>query len=144
MSKAFVKDDAPVPEVEPIRTEVLPVTPRGHRALLEARDAAAASGDAHGLRRLEAILSTTEVLAPALDADGGAGFGCRVELADDDGTRRAYELVGPDEVDARLGRISLASPVGGKLRGVRAGDIVTLQLGGATSDWTVVRVAPIA
>lgn len=137
MSKAFVKDDAPAPEVEPMRTEVLPVTPRGHRALLEAR---AAASDPGAQKRLDAVLATVEVRAPALDEHGGAGFGCIVELVSEDGATKRYELVGPDEVDGKLGRISLASPVGRRLAGVRAGELVELTAGAQSSEWTVVRV----
>ena len=141
MSKAFVKDDVPAPELVPVRAEVLPVTPRGHRALLEAREQALAAGDAHALARLDAVLSTVDVVAPALDEQGGAGFGCRIELESEAGEHRAYELVGPDEVDAKLGRISLASPVGRKLAGARVGHTVELALGGVTGEWSVKRVA---
>lgn len=144
MSKAFLPDDAPTPEVvPPPRTETLPVTARGHRELLEARREAEARGDAHAMARLDGILGSVEVIASTLDPRGGAGFGCALEVEDENGVQKCYELVGPDEIDAPRGRISLASPLGTRLRGARVGDVVELERGGEVIELTVRKVSPI-
>jgi transcription elongation factor GreB len=54
-------------------------------------------------------------------------FGATVTLQnEDDGTRVTYQLVGPDETDLKLGRISVDSPVGRPLLGKSQGDSVTV------------------
>lgn len=143
MSKAFLPDDAPQPEVAPPRREgTLPVTPRGLRELTAARAASAAEGNQHGVERLDGILATIEV-HEALDAPGVAGFGCCVEVEDEDGQKLRYDLVGPDEIDAARGRITLASPLGARLRGARAGDVLEVERRGVTSELTVLSVSRI-
>ena len=39
-------------------------------------------------------------------------FGCWVGYEDVEGVSRCYQLVGPDEIDVTIGRISIDSPVG--------------------------------
>jgi transcription elongation factor GreB len=39
-------------------------------------------------------------------------FGCWVSYEDETGDERCYQLVGPDEIDVSIGRISIDSPVG--------------------------------
>lgn len=39
-------------------------------------------------------------------------FGCWVTYEDDKGDERCYQLVGPDEIDVSVGKISIDSPVG--------------------------------
>ncbi|MBT1070596.1 transcription elongation factor GreB [Pelotalea chapellei] len=54
-------------------------------------------------------------------------FGCWVTYEDDDGNERCYQLVGPDEIDVAIGRISIDSPVGQALLGRKLDDEVTLR-----------------
>lgn len=60
-------------------------------------------------------------VGPRVDADR-IFFGAWVELEDEEGERVRYQLVGPDEFDAKQGRISVESPVGRALMGKRLGD----------------------
>jgi len=39
-------------------------------------------------------------------------FGCWVSYEDEAGDERCYQLVGPDEIDVSIGKISIDSPVG--------------------------------
>ena len=41
-----------------------------------------------------------------------ASFGCWVTYEEESGDTRCYQLVGPDEIDVSIGRISIDSPVG--------------------------------
>ena len=51
--------------------------------------------------------------AAALSAEPGAGIaGTWVTYDDEQGNERCYQLVGPDEFDVSIGRISVDSPVG--------------------------------
>ena len=58
-------------------------------------------------------------------------FGATVELADqDDGTEMRYQIVGEVEADARLGLISISSPIARALVGKSAGDVVDVAVPG--------------
>ena len=54
-------------------------------------------------------------------------FGAWVGVEDEDGERRRFQLVGPDEFDAAAGRISVDSPVGRALMGKRIEDEVRIR-----------------
>lgn len=54
-------------------------------------------------------------------------FGATVEVEDEDGERRRYQLVGEDESAPREGRISWRSPIGRSLLKRRVGDFVTVK-----------------
>jgi transcription elongation factor GreB len=49
-----------------------------------------------------------------------------VEVEDEDGVRKTYVLVGPDEADPASGRISFKAPLGRALMKRRVGDVVTV------------------
>ena len=69
-------------------------------------------------------------MRPVDDHDGEkdrAFFSAYVEVEDEDGARREYQLVGPDEVDAGKGRISVDSPLGRALLGRAVGESVTVE-----------------
>jgi transcription elongation GreA/GreB family factor len=56
------------------------------------------------------------------------GLGSKVEVEDlDEGTRTEFEIVVPEEVDASLNRISLASPLGKSMLGRGSGDDFEVQ-----------------
>ncbi|MDO4937286.1 MAG: transcription elongation factor GreA [Sutterellaceae bacterium] len=52
-------------------------------------------------------------------------FGATVELEDEDGQARTYQLVGDDEADIKQNRISISSPLARSLIGKFEGDEVT-------------------
>jgi transcription elongation factor GreB len=54
-------------------------------------------------------------------------FGATVEVEDEEGRRSTYCIVGEDEIDSKVGRISWKSPVGRALLGKAAGDVVTVK-----------------
>lgn len=142
MSKAFTSEETPdaapllraAPRLKP--GEVRWVTREGHaafaaelarlraaRAPLAAQDPAAADLDA----RAQLVSATLEALtvAPAPAAGERRVFlGAWVELEDEQGERRTWRLVGPDEADAKAGRVSVDSPLGRALLGKEAGDEV--------------------
>lgn len=133
MAKAFFKEDTVPdegPTLAPRPSEPLPLTPAGRERLVAERAAIDPKDEAKQTRRLalDRILATTFVREPSLH-EGGAGFGCAVEVEDEGGKRRRYTLVGPDEVDAARGLISDQSPLGEALLGRRAGDVVEIERG---------------
>ena len=111
----------------------------------EAVSVAAALGDRsenadyiYGKKRLREIDSRIRFLTKRVDEltvveagprkDGDrVYFGAWVTIEDEEGDRQRYRLVGPDEFDAKAGRISVDSPVGRALMGQRLGDEVIVR-----------------
>lgn len=54
-------------------------------------------------------------------------FGAIVSVEDEDGQRRCYQLVGPDENKPERGLVSYQSPIGKALLKRKVGDVVTLR-----------------
>ncbi len=54
-------------------------------------------------------------------------FGATVEVEDEDGERKSYMLVGPDEADLERRRISFKSPLGRALMKRKVGDVVEVR-----------------
>lgn len=66
------------------------------------------------------------------------GFGSRVHLEDlDSGDEVVYELVTPEEVDPRNGKISVSSPIGKALLNKEEGEEVTIRLPGGVKEYAV-------
>jgi transcription elongation factor GreB len=49
-------------------------------------------------------------------------FGATVQVEDEDGIQKVFQLVGRDEIDAKLGKISFESPMGKAMLGKAVGD----------------------
>src|SRR5688572_32138543 len=91
----------------------------------------------YGKRRLREIDSRLEflnrrleelrVITPEDRGDGVVRFGAWVSLLGDDGRSVEYQIVGPDEFDVDVGRISMDSPLGSALLGRSAGDEVAVR-----------------
>lgn len=81
------------------------------------------------ITHLESVLSRAEVIDPAKLVSERVQFGARVKLANaDSGEETTYQIVGPDEADIKLGRISVASPLARSLIGREIGDEVKVTL----------------
>lgn len=128
MSRAFVKNDVDEPDVTaalpPRPSEPLPITARGARELAE--ELAAVPKDSRRARQIAGIL-TTVIVTPAALKGAGAGFGCTVQVEHEDGTRRTYEIVGPDEAKPSAGRISATAPLARALLGQSKGAHVIVE-----------------
>jgi transcription elongation factor GreA len=80
------------------------------------------------IAQLEHLVRFATVVAADVDAAGVAGLGSVVTVADETGGTMEFELVGRRTADAGAGQVSLASPVGKALTGVRAGDVARVAL----------------
>ncbi len=74
------------------------------------------------IRFLEERLRRAIRIDPATQPPGIAAFGAEVEVEDEEGRRRSFRIVGEDEADAAAGLITLFSPLGRALIGLRPGD----------------------
>ena len=80
------------------------------------------------IRFLQRRLDTSTIVVPEEQTDTErVWFGALVTLEDEDGTRRTYQIVGPDEIDASGARVSVESPLGRSLLGKRRGEEVTVR-----------------
>jgi|1186.fasta_scaffold08905_4 transcription elongation factor GreA len=89
---------------------------------------------------LEARLRSAEVVEPQL-GNGRVDVGERVRLRElESGQRLEVELVGPFESDAESGRISLASPLGQAIVGLRRGQVAEVDAPRGRLQFRVVAV----
>ncbi|MEJ2457970.1 MAG: transcription elongation factor GreA, partial [Novosphingobium sp.] len=71
---------------------------------------------------LEDKISRAQIIDPAMLSGDKVIFGATVTLLDDDDKPVRYQIVGPYEADAKIGRISYNSPLGKALIGRRVED----------------------
>ena len=71
---------------------------------------------------LEDKVSRASIIDPATRSGDRIIFGATVTLRDDDDKPVRYQIVGPYEADAKVGRISYNSPLGKALIGRHVGD----------------------
>ena len=67
-------------------------------------------------------------------------FGAWVTLEDDSGASHEYRIVGPDEIDASKGYISMDSPLGRALLRKGLDDEVKIEVPGGASKYVIVEV----
>lgn len=94
------------------------------------------------IQEVEGKLSHAQIIDPkALDADGRVVFGATVDLEDQDsGDQVTYQIVGEDEADIKLGKLSFASPMARALIGKYAGDVAQVQAPGGLREFEVIDV----
>lgn len=79
------------------------------------------------VRFLTKRLESAVVVKPDEQSGDVVRFGATVEVEDEEGKRRTYLLVGPDESDPAQGKLSFKSPLGRSLLKKRVGDVVVVQ-----------------
>ena len=94
------------------------------------------------IKHLEAELSHAQVIDIAtLTAGDRIVFGATVQLADaDTDEERTYQIVGDDEADIKLGKVSVNSPIARALIGKEAGDTVEVMAPGGIREYEVLDV----
>jgi transcription elongation factor GreA len=94
------------------------------------------------IKEIEFKLANAQIIDPRLlTADGRCVFGSMVDLEDQDsGTRVSYRIVGEDEADIKLGKISVNSPIARALIGKCAGDMAQVQAPGGIREYELLGV----
>lgn len=94
------------------------------------------------IKEVEGKLSNAQIIDPQLlDADGRCVFGATLELEDQEsGVVVTYQIVGEDEADIKLGKISINSPIARALIGKFAGDIAEVQAPSGLREYEVLEV----
>jgi len=77
------------------------------------------------IKQLESKISTAQIIDPLeLERDGRVVFGVKVSLLDLDSEEKfEYQIVGDDESDLKLNKISVSSPIARALIGKYEGDV---------------------
>jgi len=91
---------------------------------------------------LEAKLANAQVIDPAhLDDDGRVVFGSTVELMDTASEEVvSYQIVGEDDADIKLGKLSYSSPIARALIGKSEGDVAEVRTPGGVKQFEIVDV----
>ena len=91
---------------------------------------------------LESKIAQFQVIDPSTLPDNGkVVFSAIVTIEDvETGNRQTVQIVGNDESDTKLGRISVASPMARALIGKSEGDEVEVQAPGGLSEYEIISV----
>ncbi len=92
------------------------------------------------LRFLRSRLEKTEVVDPAAIDSVRVVFGATVTLLDEDEKVSTYQIVGEDEWDIKLGKISWKSPVAAALFGKKQGDDVVVKKPAGEETFTIDKI----
>jgi transcription elongation factor GreA len=91
---------------------------------------------------IESKLAAAQIIDPAsVDAGGRIVFGTTVDLEEEaSGAEVTYQIVGDDEADLKIGKISISSPIARALIGKEAGDVADVQAPGGVKRYEIVEV----
>jgi len=89
---------------------------------------------------LEDKVSRSQIVDPTSLSGDKVIFGATVSLLDDDDKPVTYQIVGPYEADAKIGRISYNSPLGKALIGRKAGDEVEVTVPSGDKFYAVEKI----
>ena len=97
------------------------------------------------IKEIEGKLSSAQIIDPKLlDADGRCVFGATVDLEDQDsGAAVTYQIVGEDEADIKIGKLSISSPIARALVGKEEGDVVAVKTPSGLVEYEIVEVRHI-
>ena len=89
---------------------------------------------------LEDKVSRSQIVDPTTLSGEKIIFGATVSLLDDDDKPVRYQIVGPYEADAKVGRISYASPLGKALIGRKAGEEIEVTVPSGDKSYAVEKI----
>ena len=122
---------------------------RGHGDLKENAEYHAAK-EQQGLiesriREIENKLADAQVIdATLIEPSGRVIFGTTVELKDlDERKPVSYKIVGEDEAEVKLGKISVNSPLSRSLVGKSVGDLVKLETPSGSKEYEILSIKHI-
>ncbi|AUX32428.1 transcription elongation factor GreA [Sorangium cellulosum] len=91
---------------------------------------------------LEQTLSRAEVIDPSKLSGSKVQFGAKVKLANvDTDEEQSFQIVGPEEADLKLGRISIASPLARALLGHEVGEEVRVMMPAGPRTYEILEVS---
>ncbi len=86
-------------------------------------------------------IGSAKIIDPATVTKDAVRFACRVLIENlDSEEEMEYMIVGPDEADIKLGKISVSSPLGSALIGKKPGDEAIVQAPGGKRIYEVIEI----
>lgn len=94
------------------------------------------------IKEIEGKLSNATIIdVTTLNANGKVVFGATVDLSDEEtGDEITYQIVGEDEADIKVNKISVGSPIARALIGKQEGDIAEVQTPGGVRSLEIVEI----
>ena len=94
------------------------------------------------IKDIETKLSTSQVIdIHNIEASDKVIFGTTITVVNCDSDQSSqYKIVGEDEADANLGKISYASPLAKHMIGKFEGDIIKVEAPSGTSEYEIIKV----
>ena len=92
------------------------------------------------LRFLSKRIDELEVVTPSPAQEGRVFFGAFVTVEDEEGEELTFQIVGPDEYDPKLNRVSVDAPMARALIGKAEGDEVKVQRPKGAALYTIVDI----
>lgn len=94
------------------------------------------------IQELKTKLALADVIDPSKITQSKTAFGATVKVMDlSTDEEKTFMLVGPDEADARIGKISISSPVGRALLNREVGDAVTIKAPAKTMEYEILHIS---
>jgi transcription elongation factor GreA len=94
------------------------------------------------IAEIDSKLSNCQIIDPAsVNADGNVVFGSTVEMEElESGEKITYQIVGDDEANIKVNKISISSPLARSLIGKFAGDVAEVVAPGGTREYEIIDV----
>ena len=94
------------------------------------------------IQDIESKLADAQIIdVTKIPATGKVVFGATVTIADEDsGDETTYQIVGEDESDLKLGKISVLSPISRALIGKDTGDVASVNSPSVVKDYEITKV----
>ncbi len=94
------------------------------------------------IQELKTKLALADVIDPSKISQNKTAFGAKVKVHDiSTDEEKTFMLVGPDEADAKNGKISINSPVGKALLNKEIGDVVTIKAPARTMEYEILEIS---
>jgi transcription elongation factor GreA len=93
------------------------------------------------IQELKTKLALADVINPSTISQKKIAFGATVRVIDlSSDEEKSFMLVGPEEADAKNGKISISSPVGKALLSKEVGDIVNVKVPAKTVEYEILEI----
>lgn len=94
------------------------------------------------IQELKTKLALADIINPSKISQKKTAFGAKVKVIDlSSDEERNFMLVGPEEADAKNGKISISSPVGKALLNKEIGDVVTIKAPAKTVEYEILEIS---
>ncbi len=93
------------------------------------------------IQELKTKVALADIIDPSRISQNKIAFGAKVKVLDlSSDEEKTFTLVGPDEADAKNGKISISSPVGKALLNKEIGDVATIKAPAKTMEYEILEI----